>query len=189
MVVLIITFDNFHILNSFFLDYVEPDNPQRLEPWPHTWCRDPRQCHSIWEQTVQQLSVQRAHLLNLSILGVMIWVFSGSSFWNFIPGIKMHWHILVEISQDKHEIGHEDGVRLGKIFHLMVFNLKVVDTLEVVQGAPFYTHLDGATDDIDRSVIVWECGDVGQPCLRGFCPHRQVSSPLRVGWGTKRGSG
>ena len=68
--------------------------------------------------------------------------------------IFLKFHSLVEISQDKHEIGHEDGVRLGKIFHLMVFNLKVVDTLEVVQGAPFYTYLDGETDDIDRSVIV-----------------------------------
>ena len=77
---------------------------------------------------------ERAHLLNLSILGVMIWVFSGSSFWKFYPCLNISL-VLTHMGSTRKMV-----LRLDR-FDLVIFNLEVVDTLEIVQGAPFHSHL------------------------------------------------
>ena len=46
--------------------------------------------------------------------------------------------LLVEVSQVQED--QEDNT------HLMIFNLEVVDTLEIVQGAPFHSHLFRGAD-------------------------------------------
>ena len=106
---------------------------------------------------------------------------------------------------------HFSGSRMSQRPHLVVFNLEVVHTFEIMQGAPFYPHLIAnsvlfqnlelqkanvlffvppyLTESFSKSwtsindVLVFV-----PPCLTESCPHHRASSQLQGAWGTKKGS-